>query len=62
VVSCYLLERRVLPGKGTGILEGDLAWGAWVRDALPLERIWLHSTVVIQGTISATLTAVRWIK
>jgi hypothetical protein len=55
---CCVLGSRVLLREGAQVPEGDPAQGSWIRDALPFERGWLDPTVVIQGAISATLTAV----
>jgi hypothetical protein len=46
MVLCCFLGSGVLLRKGVDILEDDLAWQSWIRDALPLERSWLYSVVV----------------
>jgi hypothetical protein len=46
VVPCYFLGSRILPRKGADVLEGDPTWQSQIRDALPLERSWLDSTVM----------------
>jgi hypothetical protein len=46
VVPCCFLGSGVLLRKGADVPEGDLTQQSLVRDAFPLERSWLDSTVV----------------